>query len=113
MTPQDLIKYHKEICSAAADLVSRKNNDYANPGTKTDPLAPFKNFMLCEKLDICSTEAGILTRLTDKLARLSHLVQDSFEQQVKDESITDTAMDLINYTILLLAYRKAIQGVDE
>ena len=40
---------------------------------------------------------GISTRLLDKVSRLSSLVQPNAEQKVKDESIRDTLMDMINY----------------
>lgn len=99
MTRDELLKCHKTLCESAYELMKRKNADYAGRhGTE-----PFANFTRCEAMGICSTEAGMLVRLTDKMSRLSSFVEaGSF--QVKDESLEDTCVDIINYAILFHSF---------
>lgn len=81
------------------EIMHRKNADYA--GLKgTDP---FANFTRVEALGICKTEVGFLTRMTDKLCRISSFVERG-ELSVKDESVQDTLKDLANYSLLMLAF---------
>ena len=55
-----------------------------------------------EILDVCSTEAGIVVRMTDKLSRIANLIKQ--DAKVKDESISDTLLDLMNYANILKVY---------
>jgi hypothetical protein len=71
-----LEQIHKE-CQR---LGEKKNNDYTS---RIDPISVTKL-------------PGISTRLLDKVSRLDSLTHGT-EQQVKDESIRDTLMDIINY----------------
>lgn len=52
------------------------------------------------------TEQGFLTRMMDKMKRISSFVEKG-ELQVKDESVTDTLRDLANYSCLLAGYIKS------
>jgi hypothetical protein len=105
MTRDELLQYHNEICKAAQELMSLKNRDYAgSEGTE-----PFANFTRVESMGICSTEQGFLTRVTDKMSRLSSFL-NSGKMHVEDESFRDTIVDVINYMVLLSAY---IQEKDE
>ena len=101
MTRDELLKYHNEICKAAQELMSLKNRDYAGEGGKE----PFANFTRVESLGICSTEQGFMTRVTDKISRLSSFL-NSGKMHVEDESFYDTIVDVINYMVLLSAYVK-------
>ena len=93
------LELHKLLCDEARALSEKKNKDY----TGKDGTDPFGNFKRCELMGICSTEQGILVRLTDKMSRLSTFAQSgSFE--VADESLKDTCMDVINYIILMYAF---------
>jgi hypothetical protein len=78
-----------------------KNYDYA--GDHEQGRRPFANFERVEALGICSTERGFLVRMTDKLSRLTSFVEAG-KLRVKDESVQDTLIDLINYSVLLAAY---------
>ena len=98
MTQEQFFKDLENTFSECLQTARRKNADYSKEG---DPFANFKNV---EVLGICSVETGILTRMTDKIARISNLTKQ--EAQVKDESIKDTLMDLINYAAILKAYLK-------
>ena len=59
---------------------------------------------MTELLWITSVENWILTRMTDKLARI---IQLKDKQWLVDEKITDTLEDLANYSIILLLYFKS------
>lgn len=45
---------------------------------------------------------GLLVRLGDKIFRLRQLTTRGYKQKVKDERIPDTALDLANYSLMLL-----------
>ena len=99
MTRDELLKSHTELTKKAHELMKRKNADYAG-GAGTEP---FANFTRCEAMGICTTEAGMLVRMTDKLSRLSSFVEAG-AFQVKDESLEDTCVDIINYAILFHSF---------
>ena len=81
--------------------MSLKNRDYAG----NDGKEPFANFTRVESMGICSTEQGFMTRITDKMSRLSSFI-DAGKMHVKDESFNDTVIDVINYMVLLSAFIK-------
>lgn len=108
MNQSEYLSLHESVCQSARQLSAAKNNDYASPDRRgDDPLRLFANFLHCERLGLCTVEQGIMVRLSDKLARLSNLLDPAHQQAVKDESLTDTVQDSINYLCLLLAYREA------
>jgi len=78
------------------DILKRKNADYA--GSKGE----YNNFEYCEKLGLCSTETGIMVRISDKMTRISNLLKA--DAQVKDESVHDTLLDMANYALILASY---------
>lgn len=81
------------------ELYERKNNDYCG-----NPLNPYENFEFIEHADI-TAEDGLLTRMSDKFMRVLNLWHREDEAHVT-ESIDDTLMDLANYAVILLAYRR-------
>ena len=99
MNRDELIRYHEIMCQDARELMKLKNADYAGK----DGVEPFANFTRVEAMGICSTEQGFMTRLTDKMSRLSSFL-DSGKMHVEDESFYDTVIDVINYMVLLAAY---------
>ncbi len=99
MNRDELLKYHVDICQSARDLMNLKNRDYAGKDGKE----PFANFTRVEAMGICTTEQGFMTRITDKMSRLSSFI-DSGKMHVEDESFSDTIVDVINYMVLLSAY---------
>tara|TARA_Y100001963_G_C6646720_1_gene383672 strand:- start:139 stop:558 length:420 start_codon:yes stop_codon:yes gene_type:complete len=99
MTRNELLEYHDELCKQAKDLMSLKNRDYAG----NDGLEPFANFTRVESMGICSTEQGFMTRITDKMSRLSSFLSAG-KMHVQDEGFNDTVIDVINYMVLLSAY---------
>lgn len=91
-TVDDLLQFHKDCSDRGRELMNRKNHDYSGV------VDVFRNFRAFEEL-------GIVVRMGDKLSRLK-----SFEEKrslkVADESIDDTAIDLMNYAILYLGYKR-------
>lgn len=113
MSTEEYLDLHKKLCDTARELSKRKNHDYAAAeSNQEDPMRVFRNFMQCENQGICPVEQGFLVRLSDKFSRLCNLLRPGHERAVEDESITDTILDIINYSILLQGYRKAKGGTD-
>ena len=75
------IKAMEKIHNDCRKLGEKKNNDYTS---RIDPIAITKL-------------PGISTRLLDKVSRFDSLTSTNKKQLVKDESIRDTLMDMINY----------------
>lgn len=99
MNKDELFEFHKSLCHKALELMKQKNADYAGSKGKT----PFANFEVCENMRITKTETGMLVRLCDKFSRLSSF-NEAGVFQVRDEKLEDTIIDVINYSILYLAY---------
>lgn len=83
-----------EILEQMKELHSQKNHDYA--GT-SDSL---KNLRACERLDL-RPFMGVMVRLQDKFSRLEQFTI-SQQLKVKDESVTDTLMDVAVYSVLAI-----------
>ena len=97
---QAYLDFHAKALESMSRIAKAKNADYT--GGSDDP---FSNFRQVESLGIASTEQGFLTRMVDKVARISSFVKQG-TLQVKDESVEDTLLDLANYCILMAAYIK-------
>lgn len=89
----------ENIFREGRDLIRRKNADY------TKDQDPFLNFRGAEQLGM-SVEQGMLLRMQDKMSRLSVLFTRATAPKVIDETASDTLLDLMNYSALLLAYRQ-------
>lgn len=98
MTRDELFTLHEDMCVQALELMKKKNADYAGGGSD-----PFANFRRAEALGICSTEQAFLVRMTDKMSRLSSFAAKG-KLSVEDETVHDTLVDMINYSVLLAAY---------
>jgi hypothetical protein len=85
-TDSKKILLHKEICDSLTPLYVRKNTDYQDSFAKG-----------IEKRGPSSA----LDRMGDKLNRAEALLSGA-TQQVSDESVDDTLIDLANYAIMLL-----------
>lgn len=80
------VQLHKKICNELTALFERKNHDYGDSFHQT------------------FAEEGwpmVRIRLSDKLHRFKALTRGD-SQQVQDESLRDTLMDLANYAILAM-----------
>jgi nucleoid-associated protein YejK len=78
------LQKHEEICKELNKLYEAKNKDYGDSFGKS--YSEYGLTMAC-------------IRLEDKLNRLKALNKNA-EQQVKDESMEDTLLDLANYAIM-------------
>ena len=88
---------HLKICMELSDLYSRKNKDYG------------------DSFHLSFLEEGMAMpriRLSDKLNRFKQLTK-SGEQQVKDESIRDTLIDLANYAIMTILELEEMENEPE
>ena len=97
MTNREFVKRLEDTYKQCLEIVNQKNQDYA---TEVDP---FKNFRFAGLVGM-KVEDAILIRISDKLARISNLVRSGKKCAVKDESISDTLMDLANYAAILKTY---------
>lgn len=93
-TTDDLVKSVENTYKQGIELIKTKNKDYAGNGD------PFQNFNACTVIGV-SPEKALLVRITDKLTRIANLIEKP--AQVKDEAITDTLVDLCNYSAILKA----------
>lgn len=100
-TREDYLAFHKECLEKMTDITTRKNHDYT--GGSDDP---FFNFTRVEANQICQTETGFLTRMSDKFSRITTFVNKGV-LKVADESVIDTLLDMANYCILMAAYIKS------
>jgi hypothetical protein len=100
MTREELFNMHNEMTKTAFEIMKKKNADYAGGGSD-----PFANFRRAEALGICTTEQAFLVRITDKISRLSTFANKG-KLEVEDETVYDTLLDMINYSVLLAAFIK-------
>lgn len=84
-------RMHEELCEELHDLYLKKNNDYGDS---------FHTSFLEEGI------AMPRIRLGDKFNRFKELSKSN-NQQVKDESIEDTLIDLANYAIMTVVELRA------
>ena len=99
MNREEQLASHLTLCDKARNLMRKNNADYAGH----QGIEPFANFTRVESMGICKTESGMLVRVTDKMSRLSSFMEAG-KFEVKDESLEDTILDMINYSVLLYAY---------
>lgn len=80
------VQKHKDICNELNEIYDKKQHDYGDSFGQT-----------FDKLGIISA----VTRISDKYNRLVSLAtKPEEERKVKDESITDTLLDMANYCIM-------------
>lgn len=79
------VERHEELCSYLNTLYAKKNHDYGDS---------FHEQFLEEGW------ASVRIRLTDKLKRFKQLTKNPESQQIKDESVRDTLIDLANYALM-------------
>jgi len=102
MNQEQLLKHHQAICNEAFELMKKKNHDYAGK----DGTTPFANFEKAEMMGLCSTEAGMMVRILDKISRITTYI-DAGELKVENEGYSDAVIDLINYLVLFSGYIKS------
>lgn len=81
----DSMELHKVLCDKIHNTCVAKNKDYGNSATVT-----YNRYGM----------VSYLVRMEDKINRIKSLTVDKNQQQVKDESVLDTLLDLSNYCLL-------------
>ncbi len=94
----EFISNIEDTFETCLEIVKRKNKDYGE--TDKDP---FRNFRNSDAVGV-PPEKAILVRISDKLSRISTLLEQNAE--VKEESIDDTIHDAINYFAILKNFLK-------
>lgn len=84
---------HAAVCDELKDLYKRKNTDYGDSFHKTF----LEEGMAMSRI-----------RLSDKMERFKRLTK-SGEQNVKDESVRDTLIDLANYAIMTIVEMERVK----
>lgn len=82
----DNVAMFENVCKQMSNLYYKKNEDYGDSFSKS-----FKEYGLTMPC----------IRLEDKLNRFKTLVKNG-KQQVNDESIRDTLIDLANYAVMTI-----------
>ena len=95
MNQQEFLDHIEATFKKGHELVKIKNSDYAGKEH------PFKNFEFAQLVGM-DVNRAILLRVVDKIARISNLLGK--DAQVKDESIEDTCLDIINYIAIMMAH---------
>lgn len=98
MNREEFIASIENTYKKGIEIIEMKNKDYAN---STDP---FKNFKSAEIIGL-TVERAILVRVLDKITRISNLLGK--EADVKEESLEDSCLDMINYMAIFVAYRES------
>lgn len=98
MTREQYIERFEELTFQMLETTKRKNADYTG-----DDSQPFKNFTMVETMGFATAEQGFLTRIMDKMMRVSSFIKNG-TLQVVDEKVTDTLLDAANYCLLMICY---------
>lgn len=91
------VTHTKELLDRVLTTVTAKNADYC-ADAEADPLDNFRN---SERLDICSVDTAILSRMCDKITRVKNLMLKPGREARVAESVDDTIQDIIGYAALL------------
>lgn len=89
----DKVKRHSEICAEINELYAKKNHDYG------------------DSFHLTFVEEGMAMariRLGDKFNRFKTLSRGS-KQEINDESLRDTLIDLANYAIMTVLEMEVAQ----
>lgn len=97
MTISESAKDLFDKCLAALET---KKHDYSKAEDE------FSNFRFSAEIAKVKPEQSMLILVGTKTARLSELIAG---KEPKNESINDTIMDLVNYLVILKAYRESRQ----
>jgi hypothetical protein len=97
VTVQQLLQFHQHVTDRAYKLMAEKNHDYT--AASEDPFNNFREF------GDSIGELGIAIRMSDKWRRFRTFIKKGM-LKVKEEKVEDTLIDLINYAIIWMAYRR-------
>lgn len=91
-----LFDLQDEMFAKCKEIIRVKNSDYANGDD------PYVNFRSSEIFGV-SPVTGIMLRAMDKFQRVATFDKNG-KLSVKDESVLDALMDILNYVILIAGY---------
>lgn len=97
MTKQEQQEFFDEYINKMRDVLLNKGDDYAN----ADRLS---NFKMAGRIAGGNAQLNCLNLIATKVARLGVLLNSNDEP--KNESISDSIMDLANYAMLLAMINK-------
>lgn len=101
MTKPEYFDHINCTFTRALQKIQSKNRSYNGDGD------PFKTYRATEVIGNCSTEQGIMSRITEKMSRINtQLNYDSPDGETLEETITDT----IGCLAILLAYLDSKNG---
>lgn len=89
----------ENILDEMREIHEAKNNDYS-------PEGEFGNFSESERVGVEAWK-GAFIRLQDKYTRACNLIRGK-DQMVKNETLSDTLLDLANYAVIVLCLRRNI-----
>lgn len=93
MTYEEEIKFFRKLTDKMCAIFAAKRNDYG-PSTRETWLK--------------YGPVSMLTRMSDKMARLEQLLVNNKNNKVQNESIDDTFLDLANYCLIAILERETI-----
>lgn len=95
MTVNEEIVVFNTLTEKMSNTFAKKRKDYGQTTTETyDKFGP----------------VSMLTRMHDKLGRLDNLLGKNQDNNVLDESIEDTLLDLANYALITILERRKRQS---
>lgn len=107
MNREQYLQTFEELTTKMLEITKAKNSDYCG-----DDSSPFKNFTMVETIGFASTEQGFMTRMTDKIMRVSTFVRHGI-LKVADEKVEDSLLDLANYCLLMICYLRSKKSISE
>ena len=81
--------------------VGEKNTDYSGKNENQEDNA-IRNFVIAEKLWFCTTQEGILARLSIKIQRLGQLILNNADSKAIGEEVVDLSVYAIIYLVVRL-----------
>lgn len=93
-----------ELLDEARELHIKKAAGYSGEGQDT-----WKNFREVERLGLTPYQ-GVLVRMLDKVSRIISVSKNPDNDQLKDETIRDTLMDLSTYSLIAICLKEEEQG---
>lgn len=94
-------EYVESILSQCQTVMTSKANDYAEVTNR------WSNFEESAHMAGIAPEQSIIVLMGVKLSRLRQLTVNN--KEVKNESMDDSILDLINYALILGGYKKGLQ----
>ena len=105
MNRTQLFQFAQDFFHEAYEILQSKNDDYSQESN------PVSNFEFIGKMVGISPAQAAFSRMMDKVARLQECLEKG--TTVKDETLRDTLMDLVNYSVLLAGILEGIKTLDK